>query len=653
MPKRWSCRAASALPALATLAALLAPAAALPAQAATILQKTVEIEIGGDGTVVERMHLEIRLEAATDFASWSPFPVAIDERRSLNRFAAWVRRPDGTTEKVGREGFDTVDAAEEWLLSSSAKVRLVNFPQAPVGAVLSLEYETLAHPYFPAGSLALGAADAISRLSVRVRGGAGRRWSIAGPTSGLQVVDTPSELRIIATDLPRAPLLEDVPDEVRHGPELRYGWGPDASWGAVGRWYDEIARGLPRGGDEIHQTSRRILSGLSANPGAPVGNPVAHPTTADPRRRLESLLAFLRRDVRYVAVEVGVGGYRPAAPRDTLARRWGDCKGKVMLLLDLLAEAGIQGFPALVLAAPAGRIDPDFPTPTVFDHMIAALPIAGLPLAAGDPVAGGYLFVDPTQTEGGIGWLYPADQDQLALVLRGDRSELVRTPMMPQLETFQLTIELEVKPEGTALGQVRLELRGAGAAAYSRRLTEERPEQIEADGRRMIAAWFPDAAISTPRWLADREAEIPVVTLTAGVVVRSLVGFGEAVPEAGGAPAPARSIALPGARVTPAPGLLRDRSAPVVLRPQVASSTWRLKLPAGWCPAQSDRSGLDNTAGAFHQTVTCAGDQLLVERRTELRRRWVEPAELSALSDLALAEHRTTARRLRLDRLHS
>jgi hypothetical protein len=84
----------------------------------------------------------------------------------------------------------------------------------------------------------------------------------------------------------------------------------------------------------------------------------------------------------------------------------------------------------------------------------------------------------------------------------------------------------------------------------------------------------------------------------------------------------------------------------------VAEISWRLTLPAGWCPAQSDSSGVDNEAGSFHQSVSCAGDRLTVERRTELRQRWVAAAQIPALEEVVLAERRAAARRLRLDRLH-
>ncbi len=676
MPSRSSCPAGSPRPspALLALAALLTAGA--PLAAATVLQKTVDVEIRGDGSVAERTHLEVRLDAATDFDGWSPYPILIDDHRELGAVAAWVRRPDGTTQKVGRQGFDTTDLADEEVLHTSAKLRLVRFPAAPVGSVLGLDYDQTERPWFPAGWVVLGAHEAaVSHLRVRVHGGgAGWRWSILGPTAGLQVSESPGEVLITAADLSRPADPEHAPDEVREGPVLRYGWHGPATWAEVGRWYDDISRGVARGREEVRQAAHRILAGGAAGDrvsGNPAAGDAASPGDSRRRRQLEDLLAFVRREVRYVAVEVGVGGYRPAAAHETLARRWGDCKGKVELLLGLLDAAGIESYPVLVQAAPRGRIDPEFPAPGLFDHMIAARPAAGRATGADAPVAGGLLFVDPTQSRGGIGWLHPSDQDQWALVLRGERSVLVRTPLRPRLEGSWLTLDLEVHPDGIATGQLRLELRGGLAAAQADRIAAERPETTAAEAHRLIGALLPGATAKAPRWLVDHDADVPAATLTAAVALPALVALGQdgAAAAAGTAgtagtaggpaasadpvsPVPLRSLALGGPAATPSPGLLRDRSAPVVLRPHVASVTWRLALPDGWCPAQSDSSGVDNATGSFHQSLTCAGGRLTVDRRTELRLRWVDPAQLPALAELALAEHRAAARRLRLDRLH-
>jgi hypothetical protein len=684
MPRRSCCRTASAPPAAAavaaaalTLLAALALAAAAPLHAATVLDKRVEIEIRGDGSVAESNHLEVRLDAPTDLAAWSPFPIAFDERRSLANVHAWVRRPDGTTEKVGRQGFDTVDVAGGEVLHSSDKVRLVRFADAPAGTVLGVDYERAGQPYFPSGRLFLRSHDAaVSHLSVRVRHGrpgggagsvAGWRWSILGSTAGLHVSDTPGELLITATDLPRPPRLEHAPDEVSEGPVLSYGWGEQASWAAVGRWYEEIERGLPRDRDEVRQAARRLVAAAGARP-EPTGTDSGDELLR--RERLESILTFVRREVRYVAVEVGVGGYRPAPPHETLARRWGDCKAKVELLLDLLREAGIAAYPALVLAAPEGRIDPEFPSPFWFNHVIAALPTASLALGADDPVAGGYLFVDPTQTRGGAGWLHPADQDQLALVLRGDHSALVRTPLRPQLEASHLTIDLTARPDGSAAGRLRLELRGSAAAELADRLAAERPEIVDADSRRLIAAWLPTASVSQPRWLPEADSVGPTAILTAAIALPALFAGGELIPTpsaaahgaagsqaaadtgSGAAAVTVSTVALGGPRATPPPGILRDRAEPVVVEPGVEEVTWHIALPDGWCPAQSDTSGLDNAAGAFRQSLSCAAGNLSVDRRTDLRLRWIDPQHLPELAALALAEHRAAARRLRLDRLH-
>ena len=197
----------------------------------------------------------------------------------------------------------------------------------------------------------------------------------------------------------------------------------------------------------------------------------------------------------------------------------------------------------------------------------------------------------------------------------------MRTPLRPRLEGSWLTLDLEVHPDGGAAGQLRLELRGGLAAAQADRIDSERPEITAAEAHRLIGALLPGAAAKAPRWRIDHDAGVPAATLTAGVALPALVALGQdgaaaaagtagtalsaGGPAAGAAPGtalPLRSLALGGPGATPSPGLLRDRAAPVVLRPRVASVTWRLALPDGWCPNQSDSSGVDNAAGTFRQS---------------------------------------------------
>jgi hypothetical protein len=57
---------------------------------------------------------------------------------------------------------------------------------------------------------------------------------------------------------------------------------------------------------------------------------------------------------------------------------------------------------------------------------------------------------------------------------------------------------------------------------------------------------------------------------------------------------------------------------------------------------------VQNDLGTFRQTVAVHGRELTLERGSELRQRWIEPAAFPALKEISLAESRTNRRRLRV-----
>jgi len=100
--------------------------------------------------------------------------------------------------------------------------------------------------------------------------------------------------------------------------------------------------------------------------------------------------------------------------------------------------------------------------------------------------------------------------------------------------------------------------------------------------------------------------------------------------------------------VMPSLGVLDDRDLPVVAAPLTEELSWSVTLPAGNCPpAPGQDVEVSNALGSYRQKVSLAGTKLTVERRSELRKRWIEPADFPALKEVALAESRTGKRRLR------
>ena len=48
-----------------------------------MLERSIDVEIRPDGSVLERTHLRVRLDDPNDFARWSPYHVYLDDNREL------------------------------------------------------------------------------------------------------------------------------------------------------------------------------------------------------------------------------------------------------------------------------------------------------------------------------------------------------------------------------------------------------------------------------------------------------------------------------------------------------------------------------------------------------------------------------------------
>jgi hypothetical protein len=100
--------------------------------------------------------------------------------------------------------------------------------------------------------------------------------------------------------------------------------------------------------------------------------------STDPKVRAFAALQLVEDKTRYLFLGMGDGGYKPAPADETWSRRFGDCKGKTVLLLALLRELGIEAEPVLVLAgASADGLDQRVPAAAQFNHVLVRARIVG------------------------------------------------------------------------------------------------------------------------------------------------------------------------------------------------------------------------------------------------------------------------------------
>lgn len=129
-------------------------------------------------------------------------------------------------------------------------------------------------------------------------------------------------------------------------------------------------------------------------------------------------LRFVQDEIRYLGFEEGMGAFKPRNPRDTLNRRFGDCKDKAFLLHAFLKVIGIPSKMVLVHASLGKTLPDKLPSPFVFNHLVLQLDIGQTSY-----------FVDPTcSLQGGTLRNNHFPNYEWGLVLAADTSDLIALP---------------------------------------------------------------------------------------------------------------------------------------------------------------------------------------------------------------------------------
>src|SRR5271155_1469703 len=87
---------------------------------------------------------------------------------------------------------------------------------------------------------------------------------------------------------------------------------------------------------------------------------------------MQAIGNFVQHDIRYVAIELGIGGFQPHAAPDVFSHRYGDCKDKATLVRSMLREIGIDSY-HVVIYTERGAITPQTPPHHGFNHAILAI----------------------------------------------------------------------------------------------------------------------------------------------------------------------------------------------------------------------------------------------------------------------------------------
>ena len=229
-----------------------------------------------------------------------------------------------------------------------------------------------------------------------------------------------------------------------------------SNWQQMGNWYRTLISGRSDASPEVKQK----VAALTASSHTPV-------------EKMRAIAQFVQHDIRYVAIEIGIGGWQPHAAPDVFTHRYGDCKDKATLMGSMLHEIGVESY-YLLINTERGAITPEVPAHARFDHAIIAIQLPeavkdpSLTATVNHPKLGRVLFFDPTNELTPLGQIPGYLQANFGLLVTPDGGELIELPKQPSsMNGIRRTAKLTLDATGKLSGSVK-ETRVGDRASYER-----------------------------------------------------------------------------------------------------------------------------------------------------------------------------------------
>jgi hypothetical protein len=480
-----------------TIYALAEDPASSPDDAVVFLfdDAVARIDAAGRGTRTYRQVVHVlRQQAVAGYAErrlrWSPD----HQKLTLN----WVRvlSPDGTVLSEGpaqMQESDVAAAVTSPVYVNQKELRLSLGGVAPNTIIdISYTYEEL-QPYLPGDfylhwNVHSGSAAPVRRSRYVLELPAGVQPRVTERNLGFRPqVQEASDVRTMTwatADVPRYRPEPFAPDT--NPVQMFVVTSLPLEWAGIAEWYDGLSADRYTLPPAVQAQLRERVAGAA--------------TRLDTLRRVHRWVA---QDIRYVSVSLGIGGYQPRAPAQTVETGFGDCKDKATLFIAALRLLGVEAHPVLLHSSGAA-VRAEHPSLRQFNHMIAAVR---------DPAAeGGWTYTDLTAALTPYGELPYGMRNGFALIVKpGGGAEPVVLPQVgADARRIEYRIVVELAEDGTLAGY--MDERNTGHGFEARRSVFGAPLD---DARRTavmrgLLSFFPGATGDSIQGFDGRDLDAPV-----------------------------------------------------------------------------------------------------------------------------------------------
>jgi hypothetical protein len=449
-----------------------------PDTKAVILLDDDLITVGPDGRATERERKVVKI-LRPQGREYAKVVAWYSKDNKLNFFHAWSIGPDGHQYSIKDEDVHD-EALGEWgILYNDIRGKVVHAPGSDPGGVVAYEVVRQIADYGDKEQTwdfqeSIPIHKAIFEVDLPPGWKNYTAWLHHDALNGTEAAPNHWHWEIedvSAIDLADVPM---APSEAALAARMVIHYSPndlpagDQRWADIGNWYDVLASPRTEAPVEINVKAKEIAGGQT-----------------DFKSKIQSVAGFMQREIRYVGIEVGIGGLQPHPAAEVFKYRYGDCKDKATLLIAMLNAVGVRATWVLV-DTHRGYVDPALPSRDG-NHMIAAIEI---PSGYSDPdlratvtarTGKRYLIFDPTDTYTPIGLIRPELQGSYGVLVVGKDSQIIELPILAaDASTMNRAGSFSLDADGTLKGKV-VETRSGETASHYRYLynAEAEKEQRE------------------------------------------------------------------------------------------------------------------------------------------------------------------------------
>ncbi len=515
-------------------------------------------------------------------------------------------------------------AVSDFSLFEDSRVKRLSRPAVPFPYTLEYEYELRAKQtlYFPDWYPVSAPATALEEATFTVKAFAGfpvrfKERHYPGTVTHTEAQGASWTWRLASQkpvrDEPLSPDPSTLLTSVQLAPStFQYGSmkGAFTDWSSFGTW---VQNALLAGRSTLSAATRVEIIGLVEK-------------MNDPREKAKAVYTYFQRKIRYVSVQIGIGGFQPMPAADVDRLGYGDCKGLVNYLRALLNIAGVESWYTIVEAGDTKQgPEADFPTINFGNHVILCLPFER-----------DTTWLEATSTTIPFGFLDDFTDDRRVVACTPTGGKLLKTPVYKaDMNTESRTATFRIDSMGTLTGDVKSRFSGT---LYG--LRQSLLPLASSERNKKLVELYPlsDIEINSCR-LDDQPGPLPGIVETLNITSRR---YGARNGDRLFIPLNEFSAVRRGWKET------SNRQNPVYIsRGSSATDTLRYYLPADFQPeAMLEPVVLQGPFGTYRATSTFSNGLLLYTRALELREGLFPADTYAQLVDFYESIRRADSRRL-------